>query len=105
MYLIHHKSCKMEKKKGFFNTNDCGGLQESGKSKHGKTPHSAWCNYDDLNEYFWSVYNLIFCTHCQHFSFSIIPNLFHSGQLIVSRWVGQCGMMVIFSNLCMIQGL
>uniref|UniRef100_A0A0E0L8M2 1,3-beta-glucan synthase n=1 Tax=Oryza punctata TaxID=4537 RepID=A0A0E0L8M2_ORYPU len=28
--------------------------KESGKSKHGKTPHSAWCNYDDLNEYFWT---------------------------------------------------
>uniref|UniRef100_A0A0E0HLT0 1,3-beta-glucan synthase n=1 Tax=Oryza nivara TaxID=4536 RepID=A0A0E0HLT0_ORYNI len=29
--------------------------KESGKSKHGKTPHSAWCNYDDLNEYFWTT--------------------------------------------------
>ncbi|KAM7513805.1 hypothetical protein LguiA_003388 [Lonicera macranthoides] len=28
--------------------------KESKKSKHGKAPHSAWCNYDDLNEYFWS---------------------------------------------------
>ncbi|KAK1292087.1 Callose synthase 5 [Acorus calamus] len=27
---------------------------ESKKSKNGKAPHSAWCNYDDLNEYFWS---------------------------------------------------
>lgn len=23
--------------------------------KNGKAPHSAWCNYDDLNEYFWFV--------------------------------------------------
>ncbi|MCL7052282.1 hypothetical protein MKW94_023070, partial [Papaver nudicaule] len=28
--------------------------QEAQKSKNGKAPHSAWCNYDDLNEYFWS---------------------------------------------------
>ncbi|XP_026428210.1 callose synthase 5-like [Papaver somniferum] len=29
--------------------------KESQKSKNGKAPHSAWCNYDDLNEYFWSA--------------------------------------------------
>ncbi|XP_072974060.1 callose synthase 5-like isoform X1 [Typha angustifolia] len=28
--------------------------KEASKSKNGKAPHSAWCNYDDLNEYFWS---------------------------------------------------
>uniref|UniRef100_A0A5B6Z1A1 1,3-beta-glucan synthase n=1 Tax=Davidia involucrata TaxID=16924 RepID=A0A5B6Z1A1_DAVIN len=28
--------------------------REANKSKHGKAPHSSWCNYDDLNEYFWS---------------------------------------------------
>ncbi|XP_020575940.1 callose synthase 5 [Phalaenopsis equestris] len=28
--------------------------KESKKSNQGKAPHSAWCNYDDLNEYFWS---------------------------------------------------
>ncbi|KAF5199964.1 Callose synthase [Thalictrum thalictroides] len=28
--------------------------KESKKSQNGKAPHSAWCNYDDLNEYFWS---------------------------------------------------
>lgn len=28
--------------------------KEAAKSKNGKAPHSAWCNYDDLNEYFWS---------------------------------------------------
>ncbi|KAK6922818.1 1,3-beta-glucan synthase subunit FKS1-like, domain-1 [Dillenia turbinata] len=27
---------------------------EAKKGQHGKAPHSAWCNYDDLNEYFWS---------------------------------------------------
>ncbi|KAL0903557.1 hypothetical protein M5K25_027945 [Dendrobium thyrsiflorum] len=27
--------------------------KESKKSNDGKAPHSAWCNYDDLNEYFW----------------------------------------------------
>ncbi|KAL2498594.1 Callose synthase 5 [Abeliophyllum distichum] len=27
---------------------------EAKKSKNGKSSHSAWCNYDDLNEYFWS---------------------------------------------------
>ncbi|URE04734.1 callose synthase [Musa troglodytarum] len=29
--------------------------KEAKKSNNGKAPHSAWCNYDDLNEYFWSV--------------------------------------------------
>ncbi|KAI3859616.1 hypothetical protein MKX03_008204, partial [Papaver bracteatum] len=29
--------------------------KESQKSKNGKAPHSTWCNYDDLNEYFWSA--------------------------------------------------
>ncbi|KAL8152111.1 hypothetical protein V2J09_021919 [Rumex salicifolius] len=28
--------------------------QEAQKSRNGKASHSAWCNYDDLNEYFWS---------------------------------------------------
>ncbi|PWA67696.1 glycosyl transferase, family 48 [Artemisia annua] len=29
--------------------------KEARKSKGGKTKHSQWRNYDDLNEYFWSV--------------------------------------------------
>ncbi|KAF8011957.1 hypothetical protein BT93_I0167 [Corymbia citriodora subsp. variegata] len=29
--------------------------KEAVKSKNGKAPYSAWCNYDDLNEYFWSA--------------------------------------------------
>ncbi|XP_076925795.1 callose synthase 5-like [Bidens hawaiensis] len=29
--------------------------KETKRSKNGKAPHSAWCNYDDLNEYFWSA--------------------------------------------------
>ncbi|KAK7247578.1 hypothetical protein RIF29_42463 [Crotalaria pallida] len=28
--------------------------KEAKKSRNGMAPHSAWCNYDDLNEYFWS---------------------------------------------------
>ncbi|KAL6523086.1 Callose synthase 5 [Orobanche hederae] len=28
--------------------------KESKKGKNGKASHTAWCNYDDLNEYFWS---------------------------------------------------
>ncbi|XP_016174291.2 callose synthase 5-like [Arachis ipaensis] len=27
---------------------------EAKRSRNGIAPHSAWCNYDDLNEYFWS---------------------------------------------------
>ncbi|XP_052114381.1 callose synthase 5 [Arachis duranensis] len=27
---------------------------EAKRSRNGTAPHSAWCNYDDLNEYFWS---------------------------------------------------
>ncbi|XP_057416061.1 callose synthase 5-like [Lotus japonicus] len=29
--------------------------KEAKKSRNGKAPLSAWCNYDDLNEYFWSL--------------------------------------------------
>ncbi|XP_028091370.1 callose synthase 5 isoform X3 [Camellia sinensis] len=29
--------------------------REAKKGKNGKAPHTAWCNYDDLNEYFWST--------------------------------------------------
>ncbi|KAL5555549.1 hypothetical protein UlMin_037785, partial [Ulmus minor] len=28
--------------------------KEAKKSRNGKAPLSVWCNYDDLNEYFWS---------------------------------------------------
>ncbi|KAK4359850.1 hypothetical protein RND71_022079 [Anisodus tanguticus] len=28
--------------------------KEAKKSKSGKAPYSNWCNYDDLNEFFWS---------------------------------------------------
>ncbi|XP_054821590.1 callose synthase 5-like isoform X3 [Prosopis cineraria] len=28
--------------------------KEAEKSMNGTAPHSSWCNYDDLNEYFWS---------------------------------------------------
>ncbi|XP_051127343.1 callose synthase 5-like isoform X2 [Andrographis paniculata] len=28
--------------------------KEAKKSNNGKAPHTSWCNYDDLNEYFWS---------------------------------------------------
>ncbi|XP_042024280.1 callose synthase 5-like [Salvia splendens] len=28
--------------------------KEAKKSKNGTAPHTSWCNYDDLNEYFWS---------------------------------------------------
>ncbi|KAK9292439.1 hypothetical protein L1049_020411 [Liquidambar formosana] len=28
--------------------------KEANNSRNGQVPHSAWCNYDDLNEYFWS---------------------------------------------------
>ncbi|XP_065866870.1 callose synthase 5-like [Euphorbia lathyris] len=29
--------------------------QEASKCQNGKASHTAWCNYDDLNEYFWST--------------------------------------------------
>lgn len=28
-------------------------IQEAMKSENGKAAHTAWSNYDDLNEYFW----------------------------------------------------
>jgi hypothetical protein len=28
-------------------------LQEVSNNRNGTAPHSAWRNYDDLNEYFW----------------------------------------------------
>ncbi|AES59382.1 1,3-beta-glucan synthase subunit FKS1 domain 1 protein [Medicago truncatula] len=30
-------------------------LSRSLTNRNGKASHSAWCNYDDLNEYFWSL--------------------------------------------------
>jgi hypothetical protein len=30
-------------------------FQETKKNRNGTAPHSAWRNYDDLNEYFWKV--------------------------------------------------
>jgi len=29
--------------------------EESKKNRNGTAPHSSWCNYDDLNEYLWSI--------------------------------------------------
>ncbi|WCJ32417.1 glucan synthase-like 10 [Euphorbia peplus] len=29
---------------------------EAGNNENGKAPHSAWRNYDDFNEYFWSLH-------------------------------------------------
>ncbi|KAH6765351.1 callose synthase 5 [Perilla frutescens var. hirtella] len=29
--------------------------KEAKKSKNGTAPHTSWCNYDDLNEYFWTL--------------------------------------------------
>ncbi|WZY92682.1 hypothetical protein YC2023_065011 [Brassica napus] len=34
---------------------DCLGSSEAKRSRGGKSKHSEWRNYDDLNEYFWSV--------------------------------------------------
>lgn len=31
----------------------CFALQEAERSKKGRSKHSQWRNYDDLNEYFW----------------------------------------------------
>lgn len=36
----------------FFNLDLCA-LQEAKRSRGGKSKHSVWRNYDDLNEYFW----------------------------------------------------
>ena len=33
--------------------NDLCVLQEAKRSRDGKSKHSVWRNYDDLNEYFW----------------------------------------------------
>lgn len=35
-------------------------LKEAKKSKSGTADHSTWRNYDDLNEYFWSEFNLVY---------------------------------------------
>ena len=31
------------------------GLQEGSQNKDGRARHSAWRNYDDLNEFFWWI--------------------------------------------------
>jgi callose synthase len=30
--------------------------QEAKVCNHGKSPHSRWRNYDDINEYFWAPF-------------------------------------------------
>lgn len=82
--------------------------QEASKSKNGKAPHSAWCNYDDLNEYFWYLKEfwilakLVLWFHSNVLIFNV--TMWHSGHLIVSLWDGLCVMMVIFLNQYTIQG-
>lgn len=55
--------------------------QEASKSKNGKAPHAAWCNYDDLNEYFWLDHRFCF-SYCFVISgkgwwTNCAPSLFH----------------------------
>jgi len=45
---------------------DLVGWQEAERSRKGKSKHSQWRNYDDLNEYFW------------YFSISSVAKLFSS---------------------------
>lgn len=55
--------------------------QEASKSKNGKAPHAAWCNYDDLNEYFWLDHRFCF-SYCfvilgKGWWTNCAPSLFH----------------------------
>lgn len=51
--------------------------EEASKSKHGKAPYSAWCNYDDLNEYFWTshCFSLGWPMHLDHDFFKAVHHL------------------------------
>ena len=78
-------------------------FQEAEKSKKGKAPHSAWCNYDDLNEYFWSVwawyqFSVIMLVLVSSLDLAFLFFTFSPGHLIASLSVGLCVMMVNFLN-------
>lgn len=83
-------------------------LQEAKKSRNGKAPHSSWCNYDDLNEYFWCARNLVLSLNLKFYELDSVLFLsfffyscicyLSSGLVIVFPWDGPCGMMVISSN-------
>lgn len=87
---------------------ECCWCQEAKKSRNGRASHTAWCNYDDLNEYFWFVWawyqaadwiHWFYCLFGSLFFFlKILVSLHFLGRLIASLLVGLCVMMVIFSN-------
>ncbi|KAL5539883.1 hypothetical protein UlMin_043582 [Ulmus minor] len=79
--------------------------KEGERSKRGRSKHSQWRNYDDLNEYFWSVdcFRLgwpmradadFFCLPAEHFRFDKSEENKPPNK---DRWVGKVGFVEIRS--------
>lgn len=63
-------------------------LQEAKKSKNGKAPHTAWCNYDDLNEYFWYLrIQVEQCISCLRLKHAVIACIFFFLLLHIIIWL------------------
>ncbi|XP_026413882.1 callose synthase 3-like isoform X3 [Papaver somniferum] len=77
--------------------------KEAERSKQGKSKHSQWRNYDDLNEYFWSVdcFRLGWPMRADSdFFCEPLPGLAKSGEAGTStgsRWVGKINFVEIRS--------
>ncbi|KAI3968969.1 hypothetical protein MKX01_001446 [Papaver californicum] len=77
--------------------------KEAERSKQGKSKHSQWRNYDDLNEYFWSVdcFRLGWPMRADSdFFCDPLPGLTKSGEAGTStgsRWVGKINFVEIRS--------
>ncbi|XAR62352.1 1,3-beta-glucan synthase [Bertholletia excelsa] len=63
--------------------------KEAKKSQGGKAPHSSWCNYDDLNEYFWS--NDCFSLGWPMFNDSLFFKSIHEGKQAGQKKNGSMG--------------
>ena len=74
-----------------------------GRSQKKSSMEKHQIQHDDLNEYSWSVYNLILWSHTNT-PFQIFSNGSYSvlGLLIVSHCHDQCGMMLASSYMCKI---
>ncbi|XP_055960486.1 callose synthase 1-like isoform X2 [Mercurialis annua] len=79
--------------------------EEAGRGKGGKSKHSQWRNYDDLNEYFWSVdcFRLgwpmradadFFCPTIEEFQ---LDKDEEKRRVIVDRWIGKVNFVEIRS--------
>ncbi|XP_019152063.1 PREDICTED: callose synthase 3 [Ipomoea nil] len=72
---------------------------EAKMSRRGKSKHSQWRNYDDINEYFWSVdcFRLGWPMRADADFFCLSPGDKNEGQNTRDRWVGKVNFVEIRS--------